>query len=187
MKNKLIAAAAFLLVSGLTASAQKYFTKSGKINFDATSPASPERVEAVNRTATCVIDIQSGAMQFAVLMKGFEFERALMQEHFNENYIESNKYPKAEFRGAISDNTAVNYGKDGSYPVKVKGQLTIHGETKEVETPGKLQVQGGKINAMADFNVLLADFRISIPGLVADKVGKTAKISVACQLEPLKN
>ncbi len=178
---------ALALITGLAASAQKYYTKSGKIDFDATSPSSPERVEAVNRTATCVIDTRTGAMQFAVLMKGFEFERALMQEHFNENYVESNKYPKAEFRGSITDNNNVNYEKDGTYPVKVKGQLSIHGETKDVETTGKLAVQNGKINATAEFNVLLADYRISIPGLVADKVSKMAKISVTCQLELLKN
>ncbi|HJS53195.1 MAG TPA: YceI family protein [Chitinophagaceae bacterium] len=165
---------------------QKYFTKNGKINFDATSPGSPERVEAVNKTVTCVIDTKTGNMQFAALMKGFEFERALMQEHFNENYVESDKFPKAEFKGLMADKDAVNYSKDGTYTVKVKGKLTIHGETKDVETDGKFVVQNGRINALADFNIILSDYRVSIPGLVADKVSKTAKISVACQLELFK-
>ena len=165
---------------------QKYFTKNGKINFDATSPNSPEKVEAVNRTVTCVVDSKTGNIQFAVLMKGFEFEKALMQEHFNENYVESDKFPKAEFKGLFGDNETVNYSKDGTYAVKVTGKLTIHGETQEVETNGKLIVQNGKINVTADFNVILSDYRVSIPGLVADKVSKTAKISVACQLELFK-
>ena len=165
---------------------QKYFTKNGKINFDATSPNSPERVEGVNRTVTCVVDTKTGNIQFAALMKGFEFEKALMQEHFNENYVESDKFPKAEFKGIIDGNNAVNYTRDGIYAVKVKGKLTIHGETSDVETAGKLIVQNGKINALADFNVTLSDYNISIPGLVADKVSKTAKISVACQLELFK-
>lgn len=175
---------AFLTVSGF---GQRYFTKNGKINFDATSASSPERVEAVNRSATCVVDLKSGAIQLAMLMKGFEFERALMEEHFNENYIESNKFPKSEFKGKIKDVDEIDFTKDGTYKVKVKGDITIHGETKEVETEGKLVVQNGKINADAEFSVKLSDFKISIPGLVADKVAKTAKIKVSCSLEPLKN
>ncbi|MBI5856422.1 MAG: YceI family protein [Sphingobacteriales bacterium] len=166
---------------------QKFFTKNGKINFDATSSSSPERIEGVNRSATCVMDAKSGAIQFAVLMKGFEFERALMEEHFNENYVESNKYPKSEFKGKVKDADEIDLSKDGTYKVKVKGDITIHGETKEVETEGKLVVQNGKINADAEFSVKLSDFKISIPGLVADKVSKTAKIAVSCSLEPLKN
>lgn len=185
MKTLVTFFAAVLISSSL--SAQKFYTKTGKINFDATSASSPEKIEAVNRTATCVIDTRTGAMQFSVLMKSFEFERALMQEHFNENYVESNKFPKAEFKGKIKDNDDVDYTKDGVYNVKVKGDLTIHGETKEVETDGKLTVQNGKISTEASFNVKLSDFKISIPGLVADKVAKTAKIIVLCTLDPLKN
>ena len=169
-----------------TSFGQKYFTKSGKINFDVTAASSPEKIEAINRSVICVVDTKTGNMQFAVLMKSFEFERALMQEHFNENYIESDKFPKAEFKGSIIGNDKINYSKEGTYSVKVKGRLAMHGETKDVETDGKLIIQAGKISAIADFNVLLADFKISIPGLVADKVSKTAKVSVACALEPLK-
>jgi polyisoprenoid-binding protein YceI len=165
---------------------QKYFTKIGKINFDATTASSPERVEGVNRTVTCVVDSKTGNIQFAVLMKGFEFEKALMEEHFNENYVESDKFPKAEFKGTIDNNDQVNYTKDGTYSVKVKGKLTIHGETKDVEAPGKLIIQNGKVSANAEFNVLLDDYKISIPGIVADKVSKAAKITVSCSLEPLK-
>jgi YceI-like domain len=170
----------------ITSSGQKYFTRTGEISFDATSPSSPEKIKGINRTATCVVDIKSGAMQFAALMKGFEFERALMEEHFNENYVESSKYPKAEFKGKIKDADETDFTKDGTYTVKVKGDLTLHGETKEVETEGKLTVQGGKISAVADFSVKLSDFNISVPGLVADKVSKTAKISVSCSLELFK-
>lgn len=166
--------------------AQKYFTKSGKITFDATAPSSPEKIEAENRSTTAVIDTKTGAIQFSVLVKGFSFERALMEEHFNENYLESNKFPKSEFKGTITNNTSVDYSKDGTYNVKVQGKLTIHGVTKDVTTDGKLVIQGGKINTTATFNVLLADYGVSIPGLVADKVAKTAKISVNCSLELFK-
>ena len=179
---------AFLLFTGtvLTGNAQKFFTKTGRIDFNATAPSSPEKIEAVNRTVTCVMDAASGNIQFAVLIKGFTFERALMQEHFNENYLESDKFPKAEFKGLIANNASVNYTKDGIYPVTVKGKLTVHGETKDAEASGKLQVQGGKITATAGFTVLLSDYKVAIPGVVADKVNKNAKIDVACTLEPLK-
>lgn len=178
-----------ILVISTTAAinAQKYYTKSGKIYFDATSSSSPEKIEATNRTATCVVDVSTGAIQFSMLMKGFEFERALMQEHFNENYVESHKFPKAEFKGKIKDNHEIDYTKDGTYKAKVKGDLIIHGETKEVEAEGKFIVKGGKITAEADFSIKLSDFKISIPGLVADKIAKTAKITVSCVLELLKS
>jgi hypothetical protein len=176
-----------LAVAHSQVSAQKFFTKSGRIDFNATAPSSPETIEAVNRTVTCVLDAATGQLQFAVLIKGFTFERALMQEHFNENYLESDKYPKAEFKGAITNNSAVNYAKDGDYTVTVKGKLTMHGETRDVESSGKISVKGGKISASANFNAVLGDYKVAVPALVSDKVSKTAKITVACTLEPLKS
>ncbi|MFT3844670.1 MAG: YceI family protein [Lacibacter sp.] len=164
----------------------KYFTKTGKISFDATTTKSPENIDGVNKSAICVLDTKTGNIQFSVLMKGFEFERALMQEHFNENYVESNKFPKSEFKGSVTNNASVNYTKDGTYPVKVKGNLLIHGVTNVIETDGKIIVKAGKINAVAEFNVSLSDYNISVPSLVADKLAKTAKIKVDCLLEPLK-
>ena len=183
----LILLAGSISLSAVQLSAQKYFTKTATIGFDATTASSPEKIEGKNRSATCVLDSKVGAIQFAVLMKGFAFERALMEEHFNENYVESNKFPKAEFKGKIKDIEKIDFTKDGTHTVKVKGDLTLHGQTKEVETTGKLQIQGGKLSTSAEFSVKLSDFDISIPGLVADKVAKTAKISVDCSLQPLSN
>lgn len=184
MKNWIVTIV--LLATALGSYGQKYFTKNGEIRFDATAPSSPEKIEAVNRSGTCVVDIQSGNMQFAVLIKGFSFERALMEEHFNENYMESGKYQKSEFKGDLKDIGKMDINKEGTYTLKVKGVLTLHGVSRDVETEARLQVTGGKIKASAAFTVALADYNISIPGLVADKVGKTAKISVASTLEPLK-
>jgi polyisoprenoid-binding protein YceI len=110
-----------------------------------------------------------------------------MEEHFNENYMESEKFPKAEFKGSIKDNDDINYSKDGTYTVKVKGKLTMHGESNDVDTEAKIIILNGKISATADFSVKLSDYKISIPGLVADKVSKTAKIIVSCSLDPLKS
>src|SRR5215203_826750 len=114
------------VASGFIKAQDKYFTKSGTITIDATTNASLETVHAVNRTARAVLDTKNGSVLFVVLMKGFEFQKALMQEHFNENYIESDKYPKAEFKGHIENNSAIDYTKEGVYDAKVKGKLTIH-------------------------------------------------------------
>lgn len=184
--KQIILLLAFLSTASCLPAQDIIFTKTGKIGFDATSPASPEKIAGTNKSVTCVVDTKKGDMQFSLLMKGFEFERALMQEHFNENYVESSKFPDAKFKGQITNNSSVNYAKDGTYPVKVKGTLTMHGVTNNVETDGKLVVAGGKVTASADFNVQLADYKVTIPQLVSDKVSKTAKISVDCQLEPLK-
>ncbi|MFZ9387598.1 MAG: YceI family protein [Chitinophagaceae bacterium] len=185
MKKIFVTCLLFLLLAGMT-SAQIWYTKVAAIGFDATAPASPERIEGKNRSATCVLDSKTGAIQFSVLMKGFAFERALMEEHFNENYVESNKYPKAEFKGKVKDMEDIDLSKDGNYTVKVKGDLSLHGETREVETTGQIRATGGKVSATAAFIIKLSAFNISIPGLVADKVGKEARISVDCTLEILK-
>src|ERR1700754_3021209 len=103
----------------------KYFTKSGNISF--ISKGAIETITASHKGVTCVLDTKTGDLQFAVLMKGFEFKKALMQQHFNENYVESDKFPKSEFRGQVTNNSEVDYTKDGSYNAHVKGKLTIHG------------------------------------------------------------
>jgi len=97
MKRIVLVSALLMLVSGLHA--QKYFTRSGQISFF--SSTSMEDIEAHNKTVTAIFDSQSGAIQFSVTMKSFQFEKALMQEHFNENYVESGKFPKATFKGVL--------------------------------------------------------------------------------------
>jgi polyisoprenoid-binding protein YceI len=184
--NKFITLSLLLIGISSSAAAQKYFTKNGSISFDATAPGSPENITADNRTVTCVVDGASDSIIFRTAMKAFTFERALMQEHFNETYVESDKYPTAIFKGVISKSSSYSLTKDGIYPVTVKGKLTLHGETRDVETTGKITVAKGKVTATANFSVLLSDYKVSVPSLVSDKVSKTAKISVNCGLEPLK-
>jgi hypothetical protein len=163
----------------------KYYTKSGRIQFESKAPL--ENIEAVNRSVTCVLDSKTGNVQFAVIMRGFEFAKALMQEHFNENYVESHKFPKAEFKGQVLNNNVINYGQDGVYPAKIRGKMTIHGETKDVEADGKVTVKNGRIVANSDFRIQLSDYKISIPNLVKDKVSNSVRIIVDCTLEPLKS
>jgi polyisoprenoid-binding protein YceI len=160
----------------------KFITKTGKINFY--SSAALEDINATNKSVIGVLDSQTGDLQFAALIKGFEFKKALMQEHFNKNYMESDKYPKAEFKGQLSDNSAVKYTTNGSYNVTVKGKLTIHGVTKDVELPATIAVKDGKLNATSTFNVAVADYNITIPKIYRDNIAKTIKVTVECALDP---
>jgi hypothetical protein len=165
-------------------SGQKYFTRDGKISFFSDTPL--EKIEAHNSKATSVLDASNGNLEFAVLIKAFQFEKALMQEHFNENYMESSKFPKSSFKGKVTNIKDINLKKDGEYNATVKGQLTIHGVTKEVETTGKFVVAGGKISAKSTFNVAVADYNITIPAVVRDNIAKTVKIAVDIKFEELK-
>ena len=176
----------FLLLSSTLSFAQgKFYTKTGTIDFY--SKASLEDIEAKNKTVTAVIDSKSGAIQFAAQMKSFEFEKKLMQEHFNKTYVESDTYPKAEFKGTITNNSAIKYTTNGTYTAKVKGKLTIHGVTKDVETTGTIKVEGGKVQATSAFNILLTDYNISIPAAVKEKISNNIKITVDCAMEALKS
>ncbi len=176
----------FVSVLFLTQSiqAQKYFTRTGNIVFSSEAPM--EKIEASNQKATSVLDAKSGKMEFAVLIKAFQFEKALMQEHFNENYMESDKFPKALFKGAIVDMSKIDLSTDGTYAVKVKGDLTIHGETKEVETDGNIEVKDGKISATSTFEIEVADFKIEIPKVVRDNIAKIVSITINIDYELFK-
>lgn len=186
MKNLKMALLALLIGAPILLSAQRYFSRSANVNFDATNSSSPEDVKAKTSTGTIVVDAATGAVEAAVLMKSFQFEKALMGEHFNENYVESSKYPKAVFKGKMADATAVKFERDGTYKINVTGNLTMHGKTKQVTVPTVFTVKGGKITAQTDFTVVLADFDIAIPSLVADKVAKSVKITFAGALEVMK-
>ena len=185
-KNSILTIIIALVVSFSAVGQSKYFTRSGKIIFNATSPSSPEKIEASNDKATSMLDFSSGQMEFAVLMKAFAFEKALMEEHFNENYVESDKFPKATFKGSVKNISDVILTKDGSYTARIAGKLTIHGVTKDVETTGTIIVKGSSITAKSDFKIQLSDYGIEVPNLVSDKVAKEASISVNINYEPFK-
>ncbi|MET0300109.1 MAG: YceI family protein [Flavitalea sp.] len=186
MKQKL-ALLTLLLVTGIAqlAAQDRYFTKTGTISFH--SKTDLENIDATNKLVTAALDTKTGAIQFNVPMKAFEFKRALMQEHFNENYVESEKFPNGTFKGRLANNASIKYGTPGTYDVTVEGDLTIHGVTKKVNAPGKVVISQGAIDATAAFEILLADYNITIPALVADKISKKVNINVVTKLEPLKN
>ncbi|HTG54859.1 MAG TPA: YceI family protein, partial [Niabella sp.] len=154
----------------------KYYTKSGVIRFESKAPL--EDIEAINRSVVCVYDKPSNAIQFSMNIRGFEFKKALMQEHFNENYMESSKYPKAVFKGNIVE--TINFNKPGTYTATVKGILEMHGVKKETTAKGTIKVSAQSVQALSRFSVNTSDFNISIPRVVKDKVSPVVNISVNC-------
>lgn len=180
MKNLLVTGLAIILFA-FSAGAQNYITKNGKISFF--SKTDVENIDAVNNQAVSLLNTQTGDIVFSVIINGFLFKKALMQEHFNENYMESAKYPKGSFKGSITDLTKVNFKKDGSYNVTVTGDLTLHGETNKVTVPAVIQVKGKSIMANAAFSVKLDDYKISVPKVVENNISKTIDIKVDCSYE----
>jgi hypothetical protein len=184
MKHFLVLLFSVASVSLSVNAQSKFFTKNGKILFFSKAPL--EDIEAKNKSAVCLLDSQTGTVQFSLLMKGFEFENELMQEHFNDDYVESQKFPKAEFKGQIVNNASINYKKAGIYPARVKGKLTMHGETKDIETTGTIAVNGDNLQISSNFPIQLSDYKIKIPSLVKDKVSNSIKIMVEGKLEPFQ-
>ncbi|MEX0810667.1 MAG: YceI family protein [Chitinophagales bacterium] len=182
MKNLLVITLS--IFSFFAIKAEKYITKTGHISFYSEAPL--ENIEADNNQVTSILDTESGEMVFSVLMKGFQFEKALMQEHFNEKYIHSEKYPKSTFQGKIVDLSAVDFSKDGEYEVEVEGTLNLHGESKTIKSPGTLEVKDGEINANATFNLTVADYNIEIPSVVEDNIADVVEVRVKMNYKPFK-
>lgn len=153
---------------------QVYMTRSAHISFFSVTPM--ENIKAVNDQAYAVIDAGKKNIAFTLLIKSFQFEKELMQQHFNENYIESDKYPKASFSGSFTGD--VNTATDGTYNVTVKGNLTIHNVTKSVEAPATLEVKSGHLIGKTQLKVKAEDYNISIPALVREKIAKEITIDV---------
>ena len=187
MKGKMqffFVAIGMFLLTAVSADAQKYFTRDGEISFFSDAPL--EKIEAVNKKVASVLDSETGAIEFAVLIKSFHFEKALMEEHFNENYLESGKYPKATFTGTIDNISAIDLNTDGEYTAQVSGDMTIHGVTKPVSTTGKLIVSNGTIQATSTFEIAVADYEIKIPKVVKDNIAEIVEIRVAIDYKRLE-
>lgn len=161
----------------------KYITKNGHINFFSHAPI--EDISADNHAVGSIIDSGTGEVVFTLRMTGFEFEKKLMQQHFNENYVESEKFPTSTFKGVITNNNKVDYTKPGSFSVNVKGDLTIHGVTKTIQTPGTIEVTRNGLRASSKFIVKPADFDIKIPGIMRNKIAEEIVVTVRMEYETM--
>lgn len=167
-------------ISTLTFSQKVYNTRTGKITFFSSAPL--EDIEAKNNNVTSQLSSANGQYNFELSIKDFHFENDLMEEHFNEDYLHSDKIPKAYFKGLITNLRDINFTKDGVYNATVKGNLTIHGVTREVVQNGTIEVKGGKAIAHSKFKVLRKDYNIG--GSLASKmISDTVEITVDCQYD----
>jgi polyisoprenoid-binding protein YceI len=178
MKYFLITAVFVLSHFFSIAQAQKYRLSSSEVSFFSDAPM--EDIEAYNKDAKSIFDAESGEIAFVVPIKSFEFEKSLMQEHFNENYLESDKYPDAKFEGKLQGYEA---GK-AEQEVTARGKLTIHGVTHDVEVPGSVKENGSGLEMQAVFPIKVADYDIDIPKIVFYNIAEEVEVSVHFQYQP---
>lgn len=172
--KKLILFSMILLASQMV-NAQKYMTQNGIIAFHSKTPI--EDIEAVNNQVSSVFDGDNGGIAASLLMKAFTFEKALMQEHFNEKYVESDKYPKSTFKGSIENFEKLKLTSTATQ-ITVKGQLTIHGVTKDIIASGTIsKVDENTLKAQFTFNIQLSDYQVKIPSTVKDNISESIKIT----------
>ncbi len=181
MKNFVFIATVLILSSNLFGQG-RFFTKNGHIDFYSHAPL--EDIRANNNQVAVMLEPETGKFTFAVLIKSFEFEKALMQEHFNENYLESDEYPKSKFSGQIESYNPGDLKKEGTLNVRVSGKLTIHGVTKDVTADGTLEVKTGEIKVKSQFIVKPEDYNIKIPKAVRDNIAKEIQVNVDVVLKP---
>jgi polyisoprenoid-binding protein YceI len=171
-----------LNISSLLAQGGNIFsTTSGKISFQSDAPF--ELIKASSKDLKGLLDVSRKTFAFKVRMETFEgFNSALQREHFNENYIESDKFPEASFDGKIIED--VDLTKEGTYTVRAKGNFSIHGVSQERIIKSDVVVKDGKINIHSAFSVLLSDYNIPIPKVVKDKLSEDIKVDVTTTLQP---
>lgn len=164
---------ACLVGIGLAASAQKYTAEKSFVSFF--SDAAIEDISAENVKAVSVFNIASGEIAFSIPISEFQFAKSLMQEHFNEKYMESDKYPKSTFQGTI---TGFDPGISGAQTVTATGKLSIHGKTNSVEVPGTIEKAGDKLVMKSKFIVKLEDYKIKIPQLMWQNIAEQVEVTV---------
>ena len=171
-----------LVIAFADTEAQIYTTRNGFAGFYSKTPL--EDIRAENKQVYAVIDAGGKNLAFNLLVKGFSFPKKLMQEHFNENYIESDKYPNAKFSGSYAGDVDIN--KNGVYNVQVSGQLTLHGVTKAITVPATIEVKEGKLIGKSEFKLIPSDFNIKIPSIVREKIAQQIDVRILVECNPTK-
>lgn len=157
---------------------QKYLSDQSHVSFFSEAPL--ENIEAHSYSARSVFDMETGKIVFTIPIRTFEFEKSLMQEHFNEKFMESGKYPRAKFSGVVE-----NYSEEqGKQQVEAKGEIEIHGVTKEISVPGEMEINGNQIKVTTEFPLEVADFEIKIPEVVTRNIAKTVDVNLEFIYEP---
>lgn len=164
-----------IIYSSTVVYAQRYTSRTVLIGFE--SVTSLETIKAENKNGVLILDVNSGRVEAAVLIKGFLFRKALMQQHFNDSYMESDKFPKAQFSGNF-DPAKVSIQNSGKQVVELKGTITIHGVTKPHHCQIQLEFKEGNCLGFASFLLKPEDFSIQVPALVRDNINKQLKVEL---------
>ncbi|GGD05372.1 YceI family protein [Hyunsoonleella pacifica] len=170
-----------LLINAFGFSQDKYIDKNGTIVFEASEKLF-EEVKATNKSTTAIYNIKTNEIAALALLKGFRFKNSLMEEHFNENYIESDTYPKAIFKGKIVDLDTNEDLTETAVEVNVKGVLQLHGKEKAIETVLTIQKVDDIISITGSFSVTPSDFEIEIPKIVRNKIAKVVNVNLDFKL-----
>lgn len=181
MKHLFIVLLAWISIAN-QAGQDLYICKNAKITLYSSAPV--EDIKAVTSAGASVYNAASGDLNFSVAIHSFQFDKSLMQEHFNSDYMESDKFPRAIFKGKIDDH--IDVSKDGTYPVKVTGQLTVHGITQPRTIPGVISIKNGVISMASEFMVKCADHHIDIPQIVFHNIAESLKINVSATYSPYR-
>ncbi|PVW16482.1 YceI family protein [Marixanthomonas spongiae] len=162
---------------------EKYITKTGELTFEASVP-SFEEVRAKNTNVSAVLEAETGNFAVLALMKGFRFKVALMEEHFNENYIESSQYPKTTFKGTIKDFDFSRLSEKSEYTIL--GTITLHGVEQQVEIPATISIADGTLLLAAQFVLRPEQFNIKIPSIVSKKIAEDVNVAAVFKLQKQK-
>ena len=181
--NKRIYIAIIACLTGLSVFGQKLITKEGVIEIF--SETSLFTIEAKNQTVASILNTENGEVVATTLVRSFKFREALVEEHFNENYMESHLYPKSSFKGKITNFSSIDFSKDGTYPIKLEGDLTLHGETRPLKTEGTLIIKNGKISASTEFTISLENYKIRIEEQYKDRIKDEIKLTVHFNYNPM--
>jgi len=177
MKKNLILGFVMFVAFAANLSAQdKYITKTGHVWIHSKTPV--KEIVAHNRQITSILDVKTGDMIVSCFLIDFKFDNQLVEEHFNENYVESAKYPKVKFKGKVLDIASIDFSKNGTYKRMVEGVMEMHGKSVTIKKEGTAVVKDGKIKATAAFTVTAEQFAIVIPEIVKDKIQKDIEVYV---------
>ena len=180
--KKIIAPFFLVFILAFSAQSQTYLTRNGNISFSSHTPL--EDVRAQNNESVSVLNAATGDVEFKVAIKSFHFQKTAMEDHFNnDDYMASEKYPKASFKGKIANISSVNFSKDGVYNVSVTGDLTIRDVTKPVSTQGTITVKGSTITVTSSFQVNRKEYNVIGESFVQKKIQDDIQINVNCQYD----
>lgn len=180
MKKLLFASLLSLCVSGFYSQIFKAKDGTTLIHFYSKSPL--EDIDAANKGAVIVLNTNSGDLQVRVTIQNFKFKNGLMEEHFNENYLESTKFPNCVFKGKI--NEKVDFTADGENKVTVTGKMEMHGVTKDVTINGTLTKKGPEVLIDSKFQIKVADYDIKVPSLYVKNIAEIVDVTIVSTLEP---